>query len=144
MMKRKNLLRLLAVMMAAVLSVGFASCGGDDEEDDFGSTEQPVNQTPRISIVYSRVEYVNKTYTLEVTFGVSGIKEGQNVSVEMKYGTSYQNLKNSKKASRMNYSSDHYMCRMSNRKKGETIAFKGILTVDGKEVDSTSSTKRIN
>ncbi len=29
-------------------------------------------------------------------------------------------------------------------RKGETIAFKGILTVDGKEVSSTQSTRRIN
>lgn len=31
-MKKKNLLHLLAIMMVAVLSVGFASCSSDDDE----------------------------------------------------------------------------------------------------------------
>jgi hypothetical protein len=31
-MKRKSMLHLLAILMVAVLSVGLASCGGDDED----------------------------------------------------------------------------------------------------------------
>ena len=32
-MSKKNLLHLLAIMMVAMLSVGFASCGDDDDDD---------------------------------------------------------------------------------------------------------------
>ena len=44
MMKRKNLLRLLAVMMAAVLSVGFASCGSDDDDDEITGGSELVDK----------------------------------------------------------------------------------------------------
>ncbi len=32
-MRKKNLLRLLTVMMVAMLNVGFVSCGGDDVDE---------------------------------------------------------------------------------------------------------------
>ena len=144
-MKKKSIYLLLGLFIAILSSVSFSSCNKDDDENEVENVgQQPTNQKPNIYVVYSRVEYVNKIYTLEITFGVTGVKEGQNVSVEMKYGTSYKNLNYSKKASRMNYSSDRYMCRLSNRKKGETIAFQGVLTIDGKEVSTASGTKRIN
>ncbi len=38
-MKKENCMRLLAIMMVAMLSVGFVSCG-DDEDDDFGPNSE--------------------------------------------------------------------------------------------------------
>lgn len=45
MSKEKNLWRLLAIMMVAMLSVGFASCGDDGESDDGTITPDPPTQS---------------------------------------------------------------------------------------------------
>lgn len=36
-MNKKNLLHLMAIMMVAMLSLGFASCSSDDDDDDNGN-----------------------------------------------------------------------------------------------------------
>jgi maltose-binding protein MalE len=143
-MKKNHLWNLLVVFAITIFSLSLVACSSKNNEDDFEEITQTGNQKPSIWVSDARVEYVNKIYTLEVTFGVSGIQAGQTVKVEMKYGSSYQNMNYTRTASKMNYSSERYMVRLSNRRKGETIAFKGILTVDGKEVSSTQSTRRIN
>ena len=43
-MKRKNYLHLLAILMLAMLSVGFASCGSDDDDDDITGGSELVDK----------------------------------------------------------------------------------------------------
>ena len=57
-MSKKNLLHLMAILMAAMLSVGFTSCGSDDDEDD-----------PSLSLVGTKwtVTYLSTKYVVEFT-----------------------------------------------------------------------------
>jgi len=41
---KKNLLRLLAIMMVAMLSVGFASCSNDDDDNGTSSSSELINK----------------------------------------------------------------------------------------------------
>lgn len=43
-MKRKNYLHLLAIMTVAMLCVGFASCGSDDDDDDITGGSELVDK----------------------------------------------------------------------------------------------------
>jgi len=43
-MKRKNYLHLLAILMVAMLSFGFASCGSDDDDDDIAGGSELVDK----------------------------------------------------------------------------------------------------
>lgn len=43
-MKKKNYLHLLAIMMVAMLSVGFVSCGSDDDDDDISGGSELVDK----------------------------------------------------------------------------------------------------
>lgn len=133
-----------------------SACSKDNEEDEY--TEQLIDETnetgqtdtdsqqakPSIYLVYSRVEKIQSTYTLEVVFGVYGTKDDDKVKVVFRYGNSKDNYNKYQDCSRMNYSSDRYMVRLGNRSKGSRIYYRGVLSVNGVEVSHTDGIAIIN
>lgn len=68
-MKKENYLHLLTIMMVAMLSVGFASCGGDDDDDSidtspitlYAGDETSVNGASSIESENEFVVYIGKS-----------------------------------------------------------------------------------
>ena len=89
-MKKKSLLVILAMMMAAALSFGFVSCGGDSD-DEGGTEEQEVYETGEFDFSAKNSDGVTLYYNVlnadeaEVTYGLYGY-ETEHIG--------YENLKN--------------------------------------------------
>ena len=145
---------MLTVVSFTVFGCTLSACSKDDEEDDYAEklidttdeTEQTDSQQakPSISLATRRVEKTQSSYTLEITFRVYGTKDEDNVKVVFWYGTSKNNYNKYQNCSKTNYSSDHYMVRLTNRSKGSRIYYRGVLYINGTEVDHTDGITTIN
>ena len=71
-MKKRNCLQLLAIMMVALLSVGFVSCGNDDDEDDFTGGSQLVD---KLQGVWQFQKGTEKVMGMTITMDRSSLRE---------------------------------------------------------------------
>lgn len=77
-MKRKKLWSLLAMMMAAVFCVAFASCSDDDDDDWDGSDGSGgTGSKYKVSLTYTKGSMRNNKWYYKATITVTGAKASE-------------------------------------------------------------------
>mgnify|MGYP007101875552 CR=1 FL=1 len=90
-MNKKNLLHLMAIMMVAMLSVGFASCSSDDDEEDNGYSTS----------ILGSWQTEDENFSTELSFNANGTctelmeMKGMSIAAKMRYSGTY-NVKGDK------------------------------------------------
>lgn len=143
-MKKNFFTFILLAISISIVNV-FSSCSKNHDEE----LEEivPIVTKPSISISHKRTEKINLNYTFEVEFSCKGIEDLNKTEVIMYYGYTSKDddMKYKQNASLMRaygLPNPHYMVRIPTQK-GKFFKFKGILYIDGKEVDTTSGSHRV-
>ena len=125
-MKKKNISRFIAIMIAAMLSVGFVSCS-DDDDDDYGQFKSLFSKTDffidMLDTVYDRYDAFGSkaSDTSDGKFTVTPI--GRLITVKKKYSAA--DIPNSKIIEAL---SSHY--KKNSKVKDVFLNNGGTITID--------------
>lgn len=131
-MKKKNLWKLLTIMMVAILSVSVVSCGGDDDDNDISGGD--ASSKAKVSL---KLSGGGTSYT--ATVSVSGVDAADvfvlGVRAEPQSSTGYKPAIYVEAGTR----STKGTCKLT-LQKGTTYFVYGYANVDGKLVNSSKQT----